>query len=263
MCSCLCAALTPAAFASIFGQIHGVVHDPQHRPVANAQVEIHAAHSDLVVTATTGPDGSFALTSIPLGDYIVTVTEPGFDVARQVLTLASGTEPVVHIQLRLATVEQGVEVVSSSPTVNGTTVTPTTLISREDIAETPGASRTNSLAMITDYTPGAYVTHDQLHLRGGHQVDWLIDGVEIPNTNIGSNLGAQISPRDIDYLEVQRGSYSADIGDRTYGVFNVVPRTGFERDRQAEIILSAGNFFQTDDQINRGTILKSLPTMRA
>ena len=106
--------------------------------------------------------------------------------------------------------------------------------------------------MITDYVPGAYMTHDMLHMRGGHQVAWLIDGVEIPNTNIASNLAAQIDPKDIDYLEVQRGSYTADIGDRTYGVFNVVPRTGFERDRQAELVLSAGNFLQTNDQLSLG-----------
>ncbi len=29
-------------------------------------------------------------------------------------------------------------------------------------------------------------------------------------------------------------------GDRTYGVFNVVPRTGFERNNEAELVLSAG-----------------------
>ena len=66
--------------------------------------------------------------------------------------------------------------------------------------------------MITDYTPGAYVTHDQLHIRGGHQTSWLIDGVPVPNTNIASNLGAQFDPKDIDYLEIQRGSYSAAYG---------------------------------------------------
>ena len=108
------------------------------------------------------------------------------------------------------------------------------------------------MAMITDYVPGAYMTHDMLHMRGGHQVSWLIDGVEIPNTNIASNLGAQIDPKDIDYVEVQRGSYTADTGDRTYGVFNVVPRSGFERDRQAELVLSAGSFLQTNDQLNLG-----------
>ena len=96
------------------------------------------------------------------------------------------------------------------------------------------------------------MTHDQLHVRGGHQVTWAIDGVPIPNTNIASNVGPQIDPKDIDMLEVQRGSYSADYGDRTYGVFNVAPRTGFERDNQAELILSAGNFYQTDDQLNFG-----------
>ena len=90
--------------------------------------------------------------------------------------------------------------------------------------------------MITDYVPGAYFVHDQLHVRGGHQVTWEVDGVEIPNTNIASNLGPQIDPKDIDYMEVERGSYGAAEGDRTYGVFNVVPRTGFERDNEAELL---------------------------
>jgi hypothetical protein len=108
------------------------------------------------------------------------------------------------------------------------------------------------MAMITDYVPAAYVTHDMLHMRGGHQVDWLIDGVPIPNTNIATNLGPQIDPKDIDYLEVQRGSYEADYGDRTYGVFNIVPRSGFERNNEAELVTSFGNWYQTNDQLNFG-----------
>jgi TonB-dependent Receptor Plug Domain len=127
------------------------------------------------------------------------------------------------------------------------------LISRDEIARTPGAARSNSLAMITNNVPGAYITHDQLHMRGGHQLSWLIDGVPIPNTSIGSNLGPQLDPKDMDYLEVSRGSYGAEFGDRTYGVFNIVPRTGFERNRQGELVLSAGNFYQTNDQLSFGS----------
>src|SRR5262249_15660823 len=63
----------------------------------------------------------------------------------------------------------------------------------------------------------------------------------------------QFDPKDIDYLEVQRGSYSAEYGDRTYGIFNIIPRTGFERHREAELVLSYGNFHQTNDQINFGS----------
>ena len=57
------------------------------------------------------------------------------------------------------------------------------------------------MEMITDYVPGAYMTHDMLHMRGGHQTSWLIDGVAIPNTKIASNVGPQIDPKDIDSLE--------------------------------------------------------------
>ncbi len=103
------------------------------------------------------------------------------------------------------------------------------------IEETPGADRATSFADITDYVPGAYMRHDMLHMRGGHQTSWLIDGVNIPNTNIAANVGPQIDPYDTDQIEMQRGSYAADIGDRTYGVFNVAPRNGFELNRDAEL----------------------------
>jgi hypothetical protein len=243
---------TTAAYATIFGQLHGVVHDPQHRPIAGAHVELQAATSAYMQSAVTGQDGSFTLSSIPLGDYIITISQTGFATKRQTLTLASDTAPALHFELQLGTVEQAVSVENPAYTANVNTVTPTTLVDRETIALTPGSDRTNSLSMITDFTPGAYITHDMLHMRGGHQVSWLLDGVEVPNTNIASNLAAQISPKDIDYIEIQRGSYTSDIGDRTYGVFNVVPRTGFERNREAELIVTAGNFFQTDDQLNFG-----------
>ena len=241
-----------AAYAAIFSQVHGVVHDPQHRPIAGAHVELHAANSAFLQNTLTAQDGSFTIPSIPLGDYILTISQSGFATQKQSLTLASDTSPILHIELELSAVHQDVTVTTDIATTNVDTVTPTTLLSRNDIAQTPGATRTNSLAMITDYVPGAYMTHDMLHMRGGHQVSWLIDGVQIPNTNISSNLAAQIDPKDIDYIEVQRGSYTSDVGDRTYGVFNVVPRTGFERNRQAELILTAGNFFQTDDQLSFG-----------
>jgi hypothetical protein len=242
-----------STYATIFGKVQGVVHDPQHRPIANASVNLQAVTSDWNQTTPTDQNGEFSFTSVPIGDYTVTVTQAGFETSKQTLTVISGTTPVLHFQLKIASMNQTTVVsAENQESVNPDSVTPTTLISRQDIAQTPGADRTNSVAMITDYVPGAYVTHDMLHMRGGHQVDWLIDGVPIPNTNIASNLGPQIDPKDIDYLEVQRGSYEADEGDRTYGIFNIVPRSGFERNNEAELVTSFGNWFQTNDQLNFG-----------
>jgi len=238
------------ARANVFGQIHGVVHDPQHRPIANANILITSATSTASKTALSASDGSFTISALPLGNYVVTVSSSGFETASQTLTLASDTSPILHFELAVGSVKESVTTQTTAANID--TVTPTTLIDRADIAQTPGADRTNSLAMITDFVPGAYMTHDMLHMRGGHQLNWQIDGVEIPNTNIASNLAAQIDPKDIDYLEVQRGSYTADTGDRTYGVFNVVPRSGFERNREGELVLSAGNFLQTNDAVSLG-----------
>jgi hypothetical protein len=244
--------LASFAFASIFGSVRGIVHDPQHRPVQGAMVMLKAQNSDWSRSMDSNANGEFEFTSVPMGNYSVVVSAPGFQQMQQSLVVQSDTTPVLHFQLDVGSLKQTLSVVGSPVEATTQTVTPTTLLSREDIRQTPGADRTNGMEMITDFVPSAYVTHDMLHMRGGHQVEWLIDGVPIPNTNIATNLGPQIDPKDIDYMEVQRGSYDADYGDRTYGIFNIAPRTGFERDRECDLVMSAGNFYQTNDQISCG-----------
>jgi len=245
--------LSVSVSATVFGSVKGVVHDPDHRPLEGAMVMLRANHSDWTKNATTAGGGQFEFQAVPIGEYTVVVAVAGFNQASETVVVSSGTEPVLHLALVLAGKKETVNVTDAPERAPTDSPTPTTLVDRAQIQNTPGASRTNSLAMITNFVPGAYLTHDQLHMRGGHQTSWLIDGVPIPNTNIASNLGPQLDPKDIDYLEVDRGSYGAELGDRTYGVFNVVPRSGFERNRQAELTTSFGNFYQTNDAFSIGS----------
>src|SRR6266481_2680164 len=202
--------LATAAFANIYGAIRGVVHDPQHRPIQNAMVMLKANSSDWAKSVTTHATGECQFNAVPLGDYSVSVASQGFAQTSQEVTVISGSVPVAHFLLKVATANANVTV-SAEPEVAPTdSATPTTLVSRVDIERTPGADRTNSLAMITNNVPGAYVTHDQLHIRGGHQTTWLVDGVPVPNINIASNIGPQFDPKDIDFMEVNRGSYGAE-----------------------------------------------------
>ena len=239
--------------AADVGSVRGVVHDQQHRPISQVQVMLKSATSQWLESSTTDAEGEFSFMTVPLGDYVLSFSAADFAPAAQALTVISGSSPVAHVQLLKGPALDTLTVTAAAQTVVLDSATPTTVVNRADIARTPGADRSNSLAMITDFVPGAYVVHDQLHVRGGHQTTWAVDGVEIPNTNIASNLGPQLDPKDIDYLEVQRGSYQADQGDRTYGVFNVVPRTGFERDNQGELIASGGSYGQTNDYLSVGS----------
>jgi outer membrane receptor protein involved in Fe transport len=240
------------ASASVFGDVSGTVIDPQQRPIAAAKITLLSRSSALSQTSQTDAAGQFSFRTVPIGEYSITVDSVGFSKSTLALTVLSDRTTVLHLQLKIAPVSQQVEVRGTPGQVDSDSPTPVTLVSREQIAQTPGASRTNSLALITDYVPGAYVTHNQLHIRGGHQVTWLVDGVPVANTNIADTVGPQFDPKDVDYLEVQRGSYTAEYGDRTYGVFNVVPRSGFERQREAELLVSFGNFSQTNDQLSFG-----------
>jgi outer membrane receptor protein involved in Fe transport len=244
---------TTAALANDYGAIRGVVHDPQHRPIQDAMVMLRAKSSDWAKSVTTDATGQFQFNAVALGEYSVSVASIGFAQTAQDVIVISGSVPVVHFQLQVAAANEKINVSATPAVVATDSFTPTTLISSLDIARTPGADGTNSMSMITDYVPAAYVTHDMLHMRGGHQTTWLLDGIPVINTAIAQNLGPQFDPKDLDYVEVNRGSYSAEFGDRTYGVFNVVPRTGFERNNEAELTVTAGNFYQTDDALSFGS----------
>jgi outer membrane receptor protein involved in Fe transport len=240
-------------FATIFGNVRGIVHDPQHRPIPNAQVVIQAAASGWSETTQTNPNGEFEFSAVPAGVYTLAVKVQGFQLAKKSITVSSGSAPILHFALELATSKESVQV-SGAPEVIHTQASSTqTSLGSQSIARTPGADRTNSMAMVTDYVPGAYMVHDQLHVRGGHQVNWEVDGVPVPNTNIASNVGPQFDPKDADYVEMKTGGYSSEYGDRTYGVFNVIPRTGFEYDNQGELMASYGSNNQTNNQLSFGS----------
>ena len=243
---------TSTVSASVFGDVRGTVVDPQQRPIVAAKVTLLSRSSSFSRTTDTDSAGEFSFRAVPVGEYEVTVESGGFSKFDLTLVVLSDRTTALRLPLKIAPVSQQVEVRSKPGWVDSGSATPVTLVSRKQIEQTPGASRTNSLALITDYVPGAVVTHNQLHIRGGHQVTWLVDGVPVPNTNIADTVGPQFDPKDIDYLETQRGSYTAEYGDRTYAMFNVVPRSGFERDREAELLVSYGNFNQTNDQLSFG-----------
>jgi hypothetical protein len=79
----------------------------------------------------------------------------------------------------VATLSQTVEVSAAGGKLGLQTSTVQTLVTPQEIQQTPGADQANSLAMITDFTPGAYIVHDMLHMRGGHQVNWFLDGIPL------------------------------------------------------------------------------------
>jgi len=237
-------------FAADTGTLRGIVHDPQHRPLPGAQIVLTGL---LTKTVTSDANGEFQVTDMPEGTYTVAVTAQGFRPFEKTVSVTAAKGPVLHLELELATMSSSVEVSGATSKLNSQASTVQTMVTPKEIAQTAGADQTNSLAMITDFTPGAVMVHDMLHMRGGHQVNWFFDGIPVINTNIAANVAPLINPKNVAELEVERGGFSSEYGDRTYGFFNVVTPSGFERNNEINLIATAGNFHSTDDQINIGS----------
>jgi TonB dependent receptor/Carboxypeptidase regulatory-like domain len=241
--------LLPAhGWAAAYGTVSGIVRDDSNRPLAGAKVVLEsAAHAS--IERLTDSTGRFDFPNVAIGHYMLTISRRDFASVSQPVTVEAGYFPFANIVLKPPS-ELAEVTVTATPLPVVASVTPITMVSQEDIGNTPGATNVNSLAMITDYVPGAYQAHDMLHMRGGHQTNWLINGVEIPNTNIAENLGPELNPQDVQTLGIERGGYLADEGDRTYGIFNVIPKSGFSSETLAELDVTGGNFGQTDDYLS-------------
>ena len=270
-CNCLWRAmlcwLAVPLLTAATGSVRGIVHDPQHRPLPGAQVVLHFQNAPGTRTVQSDAQGEFQVNDVEEGACTITVSAPGFRPLEQKVAVTVGKGPVLHFQLELAAQSTSVEVPGALSRLNTQASTVQSVVSPQEIAQTAGADQSNSLAMITDFTPGAYMVHDMLHMRGGHQVNWFIDGIPVVNTNIAANVAPLINPKNVEELEVERGGFSSEYGDRTYGFFNVVTPSGFERNNEINLIASAGTllFRRRSDQYRwtHGAVSRITPASTA
>ena len=99
-----------ALLATIFGSVRGIVHDQQHRPIPSVEVVMKAKTSDYTQRSQTSSEGEFHFDSVPVGEYVVTATKQGFATVEQSITVLSGTAPILHFEMQLASQAQTVTV---------------------------------------------------------------------------------------------------------------------------------------------------------
>jgi len=139
--------------AAVVGSVRGIVHDPQHRPIPGAEIRLKAVNSAWSQSTKSNADGEFTFPVAPVGVYNVTVTAPGFETLQEDITVAVNSSPILHFQLPIGKISERITVLGGAESTAAETVTPTTLVSSQEIQQTPGAGLTNSLKMITDYVP--------------------------------------------------------------------------------------------------------------
>ncbi len=244
----------PLVYSQVFGTVRGNVIDPQQKAIPGAKVTLKAHASAFTKESITDGEGMFTISTVPADTYVLEVSREGFQTVTRNISVTIGSASIIDISMPIGSINESIAVTAEAPAITTPEASsPPVSVDEADILHAPGADRASSIAFITNFVPGAFLLHDHLHVRGGHQVSWLIDGVPVPNTNLSSNVGRQIDPKDIENVEVSTGGYQARYGDRTYGMVNIVPRSGFEfNNREFNLTTGYGSFNQTNNQLSFG-----------
>lgn len=163
VCAVMC--ITQSAGATVLATVRGVVHDPSHRPIAGAEVQVAAVTSQYRAKLASDAAGAFEINALPLGEYRLTVTAAGFSAQQQSLLVRSGSAPVLHFELVPAGPHETVQVSGQESSLQTATSATETTIARQQIESYAGMDQSNSLRVITQFVPGAYIVHDQLYVR--------------------------------------------------------------------------------------------------
>lgn len=109
--------------------LNGTVTDNTGALIQGARVVVIQTQTNLTTETVSGPDGSFRVTSIPVGSYVIRVSKDGFSKYEQSgIVLTVGQVATLPIALTVGSATQDVVVTAEVPAVESTNNTIQTVV---------------------------------------------------------------------------------------------------------------------------------------
>lgn len=229
-------ALPTAAHAqsqSINGTIRGRIADPSGAAIGNAAVTITNPTVGYNKTINASSDGYYVVINLPLGEYTVAISSPGFSsLTVQKVTLNAGTEAVVDGNLKVGGSDSSINVVATESTIDPTNLNVQRTLDSREVENLPLTSR-NPYNFIL-FQPGVSghpnpelgiprtINTNGLLDRINYQMDGMI------NTE-ADRIGLRLFPiGNVFVKEVQTvsNSFAPEYGWTTGDVYNVISNSG-------------------------------------
>jgi outer membrane receptor protein involved in Fe transport len=228
-------AIIPAtAQTSTTGNIEGTVTDSTGAIVPGATVTVSGGNLVRPISVTANDDGFFRIGNVPPGRYNVKVEAAGKGFAtyeNQNIEVNLSRTTTVDSVLQPQSAGATVDVVAGSE-IDTTQNTSGTNVSTEQFSNFPTQRTVQSL-----YTIAPTVTRSGLRDASGRDRDpsvagssgpennYILDGVNTTDPAFGGS-GANLPFEFVQEVEVKTGSYGAEYGLSTGGIFNVITKSG-------------------------------------
>jgi outer membrane receptor protein involved in Fe transport len=266
------------------GSISGTVVDATGASVDGAKVTVtNTDRAHVERTITTDKAGFYTATSLPLGNYSVTIAMKGFKTATiSGLVLNAYGALKVDQKLAVGAASESVTIVADEAQINLENANSAGLIDGTQIRELvlnnrnyeqlltlqPGVSygsSTNDQLYIGAVLPSGTSNQVQFSINGDRPTanNWTIDGAD--NVDRGANLTLLAYPSVDAISEVQtlRGTYKAEYGRSASGVINVVTRSGTNAFHGGGYEFFRNNIFNANNYFNKlSTPYTPVPVLR-
>ena len=222
----------PAAAQQATAQLSGTVKDPSGSVVVGAQVGLRNVDTNIVRNTKTNPDGSYLFTLLPIGNYELTVEQPGFQkYVHTGITLEINQSARQDIAVAVGTSNQVVEVRGDLNTVDTTTATLGKVETSSRIENLPLAARdTMQLGLLQagtfapDQDDGSGNPFSVSGQRS-ESMTFLIDGSD-NNNFVGNNMVVDPNPDAVAEFKILTNNYEAEYGRTSGGIVNQVMKSG-------------------------------------
>jgi len=240
-------------------RIRGTITDPSGAGVPDAQVTATSAATHVAVTVPTANDGSFQFLALPVGEYNVAVTKPGFrNFTARGIQLALNQVYDLPISLELGQVSDSVQVEANPIQVETTTTQMGAVISGQQIVDLPLNGR--NWTSLEQLVPGVVAGSDRFGSAGQYgayatngsesqQNSFLINGADSMDLRLNAPLIVP-SPDAIGEFNLIDSTINPEYGRNSGGILNAVIKSGtnqFHGDAfefYRDTFLNARNFFQ-------------------
>jgi outer membrane receptor protein involved in Fe transport len=226
----ICSILGSLSFAATDGSLSGTVVDGDGVAVANADIKV-LKDTAVFKIATASATGEFSVFPLEFGDYVLSVTAPGFENYQAEFHAASGGS--VNLEVKLSPVGKSKEMVitvrAKKHSIQSGESRSSVEINHDDVASLPQSDQIKLPKLISSTMPGVVSgSFGQLFFRGSHaNIQYQIDGVQLPDSP-SNTFGDALTPRNIDHMEVITGGIPAEYGQRLAAVVNIISKSGPE-----------------------------------
>ncbi len=248
------------------GELSGVVRDESGGVLPGATVTATHVDSGLAFERVSDAEGRFFISSLPIGEWEVAVSLPGFRRAvRTGVVLDIGRTLELRYTLQLGQIAEAVTVTAPAPLLQVATAEISDIIETRQVERIPLNGRqflqlaqlSQAVVIPPSGTRGAALQQagplpNVGGQRAGHNI-YLLDGVKVTD-ELFNNLVINPSVDSISEVKIQQSMYPPEFGGKASALINVATKSGynvfsgsaftFMRDERFD----AHNFFDPPDE---------------